>query len=93
MVTIPKQFQIFGETYKVKQVIKVDKQDSFGEFNPNTNIIKLKKSLQQDQKEATFYHELIHCLTYSLGYEKLYEDEVFTDTMGKALHQIIKTIK
>jgi hypothetical protein len=90
---IPKSFTIFGEKYKVKQVVKVDSEDSFGEFNPETNIIKIKKGLQQDQKESVYYHELIHCLTHVLGYATLYTDEVFTDTMGKALHQILKTSK
>ncbi len=90
---IPKQFQLFGETIKVKQVVKVDKENSLGEFSPETNTIKIKKSLQQDQKESTFYHELMHCLVLSLGYDKLYNDEVFIDTMGKGLHQILNTFK
>ncbi len=92
-IIIPKTFQIFAETYKVKQLNKVDKEDSFGEYNPENNTIKIKKSLQQDQLESTFYHELVHCLFLSLGYDKLYQDEVLVDSMGKALHQALKTMK
>lgn len=92
-IVIPKSFTLFGETIKVRQVVKVDSDDNWGEYDPNKNVIKLKKSLNEDQKQSAFYHELIHCLTLTLGYSNLYHDEVFTDTMGKGLHQILKTSK
>lgn len=92
-MNLPKQFTLFGETIKVKQVVKVDKEDNFGEYNPVNNTIKIKKSLNEEQKLASLYHEIIHCLTLSLGYNNLYNDEVYTDTMGKGLHQILNTFK
>lgn len=90
---IPKKFQIFGETYKVKQLVKVDKADSWGEHNASDNVIKLKKSLQQDQKEQTYLHEVVHTILTHLSYEKLNNDEKFVDTFAKALHQILITSK
>lgn len=90
---IPKKFKIFGETYIVKQLVKVDKLDSWGEHEPTGNIIKIKKGLNQEQKEQTFLHEVMHCMLTNLGYSKLDRDEVFVDRLAKALHQILTTME
>lgn len=92
-MVIPRKFTLLGETVKVKLVVKVDKEGSWGEYNPNNNTIKILKSLNEEQKQSTFYHELIHCMTLTLGYPKLYHDEIYTDIMGKALYQILKTME
>lgn len=89
--TIPKKFKIFGETCKVKQVIKVDKFNSWGENNPNNNTIKIKRDLNEEQKQQVFLHEITHCILTHLQYNKLNEDEKFVDTFSKALHQILTT--
>jgi len=88
----PKKFSLFGETYKVRQVIKVDKKDSWGEMDMHKNIIRIKKSLNIEQKDQTYLHEILHLSLDNLGYEKLSEDEVFVDTLAKALHQILISV-
>lgn len=90
---VPKSFTIFGEKHKVSFVKKIDKEDSLGEWNPNKNTIKIKKGLQEDMKEQTFYHELVHCILQHLSYEELTANEVFVDRFGKVLHQAIKTME
>ena len=90
---IPKSFQIFGETWKVKQLVKVDKKDNLGECDLANNIIKIKKCLNQEQKEQTYLHEVMHCILDNLGHDELCMNEVLVDTIAKALHQIIKTSK
>ncbi len=90
---IPKQFQLFGKTYKVKQLVKIDKTGSWGEYDSATNTIKLKKDLEPDQKEQTYLHELMHCILDQLNYNTLYFNEKFVDTVANALHQILKTSK
>ena len=90
---IPKTFKIFNITYKVKQYVKVDDQDSWGEHDFTTRTIKIKKGLQEDDKIRTFMHEIMHCALEQLSYTKLSEDEKFVDQIGSALHQIIKTAK
>lgn len=42
---------------------------------------------------TTFWHEVIHFILRTLGYEKLAEDETFVSLMGYAIHQIIDTAK
>lgn len=93
MVIIPKQFTIFGETYRVKQVLKVNKDGRWGEHDPAKNTIKIKKDLNEDQKEQTYYHELVHAILTNLSYTDLNEDEDFVDRFAKAMHQILKTSK
>lgn len=90
---IPKKFSLFGETYKVRQVIKVDREDNWGEIDRTKNIIRIKKGLNQEQREQTFLHEVLHASLDNLGYEKLSDDEVFVDTLAKALHQILTSGK
>lgn len=90
---IPKTFQLFGENFKVKQLKKVDRKDSWGDYNPAKNIIAVKKGLQQDQREQSYFHEIVHCILDNLGHEELHRNEVFVDTFAKALHQILKSSK
>jgi len=98
IIPIPKQFHIFGELHKVKQlkIVKDGEEFVLGLYNPDTNIIKIQKASEtrnQDQVEQTFFHELVHASLGHLSYDKLYEDEVFVDNMAKALHQAFKTAK
>lgn len=90
---IPKEFELFGEKHKVSKLKKIDKQGSEGEWDPNTNKIKLLSSLPEDRLEQRYYHELVHCILDHLGYTKLSEDETFVDTFAKGLHQVNKTSK
>jgi len=90
---IPKQFTIFNEKYKVRQLKKVDPEDSWGEHDFTTNTIKIKKDLEDSQKERTFLHEVLHCILEQLAYDELSKDEKFVDQMATALHQVLKSSK
>ena len=90
-MSLPKEFKIFGELHKVSEVKKVDSQDSFGEYIPDKNKLRIKKQTNPDIKEQTFLHELTHAILHHLSYDELYEDEVFVDQFSKALHQALKT--
>ena len=63
---IPKTFMIFGETYKVRQVLKVDSKNSWGEYDPSKNVIRIKKDINKDQQEQTYLHEIVHCALCNL---------------------------
>lgn len=96
---IPKELVLFGETIKVKLVNKIHKDNRQGEWDPNKNLIKLAKkdNLGEPRSietiEQTYYHELVHAITESIGYMKLSENEHLVDLIGKCLHQISKTSK
>jgi hypothetical protein len=90
---IPKEFYIFHEKYKVRQLKKVDSADSWGEHDFQTNTIKIKKDLEDNHKERTYLHEVLHCILEQLAYDKLSKDEKFVDQMATALHQVLKSSK
>ena len=93
-IPIPKKFNVFGESHKVKLLKKVDKGESLGDWNPANNTIRLEKASStrnQDQVEQTLIHELVHVCLDHLGYEHLSNDEKFVDAFSKAWHQILKT--
>jgi len=96
---IPKTFQIFGQTIKV--IFKknlIDKEESFGIWDYNKNIIYLQPStrkhrLTKEQIESTFVHEYLHTSLDLLGYEELSKDEKFVNQLSLCIHQIVKNIK
>lgn len=90
---IPKEFYIFNEKYKVRQYKKIDDEGSWGEHDFNINTIKLLRGLEDNQKERTFLHEVMHCVLEQLSYDKLSQDEKFVDQIATALHQVLKTMK
>lgn len=90
---IPKSFKIFNDKYTVKEYKKIDPEHSMGEHDYMKKSIKLKRDMSIEEKERTFFHEIMHCVLDQLGYDKLSADEKFVDQIGSALHQIIKTAK
>lgn len=90
---IPKTFQIFGKTITVKQPWKVDREDSRGEWLYEKAVIKLRRSLNIEEKEVVFWHETVHSILDTLEYNDLSNDERFVERFSKALHQVLKTAK
>lgn len=88
---IPKRFKIFGLTFKVTQPWKVDKEDNWGECSIAKKSIKVKRSLNQEQKEITYLHELTHTILDCLEYNELSSNEDFVERFSKALHQALTT--
>ena len=93
---IPKSFSLFGEQYRISNLKEIDKGQSFGHALFNENKIKLaktfnKKKVQEDQRESTYCHEMVHIILGALGHSELNDNEEFVDSFGKALHQILKS--
>jgi len=92
---IPKEFQIFGIKFNVLQPHKVilKGESILGKYDPDKNIIEIRRNLRKDIKEQVFLHELTHAILLSLGYTKLGYDEIFVERISKVLHQALKTMK
>lgn len=90
-IKIPKKFTIFGLTFKVTQPWKIGKGNHWGECSIASKSIKVKRSLNQEQKEITYLHEVTHAILDSLEYNDLSHDEDFVERFSKALHQVLKT--
>lgn len=90
---IPKTFSIFGLTFKVTQPWKFKNDDRWGECNVHKKTIKILRSLNREQKEITYLHEITHAILDCLEYTKLSHDEDFVERFSKALHQVLTTSK
>lgn len=92
---IPREFMLFGTTWKVEQPSKVivDKESVLGSCDPDKAIIQIRRNLKKELKELTFIHESTHSILLTLGYEELGRDEVFVERLSKAIHQVINTVK
>ncbi|MBC7381894.1 MAG: hypothetical protein H7296_02745 [Bacteroidia bacterium] len=96
-ILIPENFTLNGKTYKV--VIRdkeLSKKGFWGQAFLNRKVIKLCDkfhgvSLTKEAKEQTFFHELIHMILDSMGYDKLNEDEDFVDLFAQRLHEYEKS--
>lgn len=97
---IPYQFDLFGQTHKIKKVKLIDRGKALGQWNPDRFVIHVattdrfdKSTICDDSQEQAYYHEVVHAILDGLSYEHLSADEKFVDTFSKALHQILKTSK
>lgn len=101
-MTIPKQFNLYGETIKVKYSSKLNKH-SMGQALFSSNIIHIATNIQhRDKFEQTYIHELLHFVLFNSRIankykfkngKRLYMDENFVDDVSALLHQAIKSSK
>lgn len=59
---LPRKIPISGYICHIRYAVKVDKEDSFGEYDPTTKTITLKKGMSPVQKREVFLHEFCHFL-------------------------------
>ena len=89
MIVIPKEFRLFGKTWKVTQPYKVYTDNRDGECNYRKATIKLRRTMDKENKEITYIHEILHAVYDALGYPELRDDEELIDRQSKALHQVL----
>ena len=92
---IPKSFQIFGFTVKVKITDEID-DGSDGRYSGSQETIEIRPTsskLTIAYQEQVFWHETVHCILQMLSYDKLDKDEAFVDRFAQCLWQIQKTMK
>jgi len=96
---IPEQFELMGETIKVKFVDDIiTSDDQVGQASFRTNTIKIQrnsKSTPRDNEQIrkTFLHELIHFILCKMKRTELNSDEDFVDTFANLLLQFEKSTK
>lgn len=82
---IPKKFTLAGCEWTV---VEVEEMEDLGCTNPQTFTITLRKRQNQQSKEQTFCHELVHAIKFTMGLTDHDEKEV--DAFGYLLHQFLK---
>jgi len=71
-------------------ILAVSHMTEMGLCDPETHTIKIRASLPEQAQQATFYHELVHAILFTMG--KTNHDEEFVDTFGGLLHQYTRTM-
>ena len=92
---IPKSFQIFGHTIKVKitEDLPEDCDGCWKTKAQEIQILPVGKKMTASNQEQTFWHEAMHVIFEVLSYNEHYENEVLIDQIGQCLYQIDKTKK
>jgi len=86
---IPSSFPLFGQTVKVSIIAIAEwphGEEFCGYWNPHTNTIDIRDDLDQQGRESTYCHELMHAMLDGIS-NHLSTDEVFVDQMGRLMHQ------
>ena len=84
-----------GRTWTVEQDSQqCEHQRDMGICQSNRNKILLLSKLEgedmpKDEVEQTFFHELIHAVLFTMGKDKLNNDEKFVDVFAGLLHQAL----
>jgi hypothetical protein len=95
MIAIPKRFELGGRTWTVELTANCPGEDdkTYGLCEPVECRIYIKAGMSQDATQHTFYHELCHALCFTLGWDKLNDDEGKIDALGSLLYQFLKKKK
>lgn len=90
---LPQQFQIFGQTVKVKSM-DLTLEECYGRWVHRANEIHLTTEKTEDGfKQTTWRHEVIHCWLDWLGYQELSKDEKLVDNLASVWMQFDQTVK
>lgn len=90
---IPKTFSLLGYKWTVKTIdglLNSEGEPVFGLCDFDNHKISLDSSLADTKLWHTFLHEMLHAALYSLGRNKLCDDEGFVDALSGALAQALK---
>lgn len=94
---IPKKFKLFATTINVEWDNKgLNDRSTYGESRYGESKIILSKTqgqqnLSKDKIMDVFYHEKVHIILNTLGYNDLSSDEIFVDTFAKLFRQSVET--
>lgn len=83
------RINICGMTYEIEEKEDVFTSDGvhFGEVDFTQNKIMISKSLTVEQKEATIFHEILHAILTTLGYQNESTNEQFVCAVSNAMYQ------
>ena len=91
----PTTFKLLGRTVTVKIIPDLAHEyEETGYWRDSKNLIGLQKpddKHAKDVMEAAFWHEAVHAMFDSLGYDELSKDEKLVEQLAQCIYQIITT--
>lgn len=88
---IPSEFELGGFKWHVRRVKRL--KNKWGDTNVSKREIRILDTLDQQVKEQTFCHELMHAIEIALGHNPDDHDEVAIDARAMYLHQYLNSAK
>lgn len=84
------KFKFHGRTWTVRFVKRVDENDSWGENDPATAVILLKKVANMGTLRSTFWHEIAHIMleAFDDGLKLPKDEELLCNTISAGLMEI-----
>lgn len=99
VMEVPLRFALFAQTINVvgRDTLLMD-EGAAAKVYPDKNMIAIQPTshayqIPEQQQIHNFYHELMHLLFISAGFEDDYADEHKVDLMAGMLHQALKTME
>ena len=80
-------FSLAGCQWKVVRTEGLSEQ---GLCDSEQHTIRIRAGMTEQNSQATFYHELVHAIMFTMG--KTGHDEEFVNTFGEFLHQFQRTM-
>jgi len=80
-------FSLAGCQWKVVRTEGLTEQ---GLCDSEQHTIRIRAGMSEQNSQATFYHELVHAILFTMG--KTGHDEEFVNTFGEFLHQFQRTM-
>jgi hypothetical protein len=92
VISIPVSFKLGGRDWTVEYHELIDNDPSIcGDTDGNDCVIRLKAGMKPATIQHTFYHELVHAWCFTLGWEKMNEDEGKVDALGGIILQYLRS--
>lgn len=89
-----KNIKIMATEYEVEEVEQIDKFNmSLGEIVYTELKIKIDKTIPEELKKETLFHEMLHGVLDKLGYTDINEDEQKVQSIASTLYLVLKENK
>lgn len=86
---LPRRVKIGGHEVAIRlaSVQELGGKEYLGEYNPDTNSIRLKRTLAKSRRVEVLLHEVFHAILVG---HKYFDDEALVVLLGEGLTQIIR---
>lgn len=91
----PTSISILGKSFEIRYTRKIDKDNSYGECDGPSRVIKIRSDLEGEQLEDTLLHEFLHGILYISGQSESldqHQEEALVLALENGLSQIYQRI-
>ena len=83
---IPKSFDCGGRKIRV-EIGGLENSNSNGTYDHDEGVVAVSKRVPERNKLSVFWHEVVHCMLETAGYDKLSKNEKLVDRLAQLLAQ------